>query len=156
MSYVGLAVVAAVLLAATAAGLWRRHTDGRMRSVTPSAAGAGAGSVGSAGEVAGPVLTADEIGAEFGSRATFVQFSSAFCAPCRTTRALLGQVAGELDGVVHAEIDAEHHLDLVRRLDITRTPTVLVLDATGREVRRATGVPRRTDALAAVALASAT
>ncbi|WTW96276.1 thioredoxin family protein [Streptomycetaceae bacterium NBC_01309] len=130
-----------------------------MRSVTPSAAGAGAESaesVGSAGEAAGPVLTADEIGAEFGSRATFVQFSSAFCAPCRTTRALLGQVAGELDGVVHAEIDAEHHLDLVRRLDITRTPTVLVLDATGREVRRATGVPRRTDALAAVALASAT
>lgn len=103
-----------------------------------------------------PVLTADEIGAEFGSRATFVQFSSAFCAPCRTTRQLLGQVAGELDGVVHAEIDAEHRLDLVRRLDITRTPTVLVLDAEGREVRRATGVPRRADALAAVALATAT
>jgi thiol-disulfide isomerase/thioredoxin len=148
MSSVGLAAVAAVLLAATAAGLWRRRTDGRMRSVTPSAE--------SAGRPAGPALTADEIGAEFGSRATFVQFSSAFCAPCRTTRLLLGQVAGEVDGVVHAEIDAEHHLDLVRRLDITRTPTVLVLDAEGREVRRATGVPRRTDALAAVALATAT
>ncbi|MGW0660296.1 thioredoxin family protein [Streptodolium elevatio] len=162
MSFVGLAVVAAVLLAATAAGLWRRHTDGRMRSVTSSAASTGAASGGTASrravsgdEAAGPVLTADEIGAEFGSRATFVQFSSAFCSPCRTTRLLLGQVAGELDGVVHAEIDAEHHLELVRRLDITRTPTVLVLDATGREVRRATGVPRRTDALAAVALASA-
>ncbi len=106
-------------------------------------------------EVPGPLLTADEIGAELGSRATFVQFSSAFCAPCRTTRLLLGQVAGETDGVVHAEIDAEHHLDLVRRLGVTRTPTVLVLDAAGREVRRATGVPRRTEALAAVALASA-
>lgn len=140
----GIAVVACVLAAATAVGLWRRRTDGRMRPVADSAAAAPA-----------PALTPDEIGTALGDRATFVQFSTAFCAPCRTTRALLGQVAGELDGVVHAEIDAEHHLDLVRRLDVTRTPTVLVLDAHGTVVKRATGIPRRQDALAAVALAAA-
>lgn len=140
----GLAVVACVPAAATAVGLGRRRTDGRMRPVADSAAAAPA-----------PALTPDEIGTALGDRATFVQFSTAFCAPCRTTRALLGQVAGELDGVVHAEIDAEHHLDLVRRLGVTRTPTVLVLDAEGTVVKRATGVPRKHEALAAVALAAA-
>ncbi|MCF2526504.1 thioredoxin family protein [Yinghuangia soli] len=139
---VGLLIVVAVLAAATSVGLWRRRTDGKMRTVPQLA-----------DDTAEPQLTAAEIGTELGSKATFVQFSTAFCSPCRTTRLLLGQVAGELDGVVHAEIDAENHLDLVRRLDITRTPTVLVLDGTGRIVRRATGVPRRQDALAAVALA---
>ena len=31
-----------------------------------------------------------------------------------------------VDGVAHVEVDAESHLDLVRRLDVVRTPTVLV------------------------------
>jgi hypothetical protein len=44
-------------------------------------------------------------------------------------------------------VDAESHLDLVRRLDIRRTPTTVVLDAAGREVRRATGVPRNDEVL---------
>ena len=34
-------------------------------------------------------------------------------------------------GVTHVEIDAEHHLDLVRRVGVLRTPTTLVLDARG-------------------------
>jgi hypothetical protein len=41
-------------------------------------------------------------------------------------------------------------LDLVRRLDILRTPTVLVLDADGALVRRAVGQPRRADVIAAL------
>lgn len=53
-------------------------------------------------------------------------------------------------GVVHVEIDAEARLDLVRALGILRTPTVLVLDADGTEVRRATGQPRRADVIAAL------
>ncbi len=35
-------------------------------------------------------------------------------------------------GVTHVEIDAEARLDLVRALEILKTPTVLVLDADGR------------------------
>lgn len=91
-----------------------------------------------------------EVGAELGERATLVQFSSAFCAPCRATRRVLGEVAGLVPGVAHVEIDAEAHLHLVRRLEIVRTPTVLVLDAAGRIVRRATGQPRKADVIAAL------
>ncbi|MFF4472649.1 TlpA family protein disulfide reductase [Streptomyces sp. NPDC001599] len=95
-------------------------------------------------------VDAADLGAELGSRATLVQFSSAFCAPCRATRRVLGEVAGLVPGVAHVEIDAEGHLELVRALDVLRTPTVLVLDADGRVVRRATGQPRRADVIAAL------
>lgn len=88
--------------------------------------------------------------AELGGRATLVQFSSAFCAPCRATRRILGEVAEIVPGVVHIEIDAEHHLDLVRRLDILRTPTTLVLDGAGNEVARASGAPRKEQVLSAI------
>jgi thiol-disulfide isomerase/thioredoxin len=98
----------------------------------------------------GKRLGAAELGEELGERATLVQFSSAFCAPCRATRRVLGEVAGMVPGVAHVEIDAEKNLDLVRELDILKTPTVLVLDADGRVVRRATGQPRKADVIAAV------
>ncbi|WP_319668026.1 thioredoxin family protein [Streptomyces ipomoeae] len=93
---------------------------------------------------------AAELGEGLGERATLVQFSSAFCAPCRATRRVLTEVAGMVPGVAHVEIDAEQNLELVRRLDILKTPTVLVLDADGRIVRRATGQPRKADVIAAL------
>ncbi|TLQ48646.1 thioredoxin family protein [Streptomyces marianii] len=95
-------------------------------------------------------LGATELGAELGERATLVQFSSAFCRPCGATRRTLAQVADMVDGVAHVEIDAEERLSLVRELDILRTPTVLVLDAGGRIVRRASGQPRKADVIAAL------
>ncbi|WP_435881027.1 thioredoxin family protein [Streptomyces pharetrae] len=95
-------------------------------------------------------LAGAELGAELGERATLVQFSSAFCAPCRATRRVLAEVAGMVPGVRHVEIDAEARLDLVRRLGVLRTPTVLVLDVGGRVVRRAAGQPRKADVIAAL------
>lgn len=95
-------------------------------------------------------LTAVELGEELGERATLVQFSTAFCQPCRATKRVLAEVTGMVPGVVHVEVDAEQQLELVRRLDILRTPTVLVLDASGRVVRRASGQPRRADVIAAL------
>lgn len=95
-------------------------------------------------------LTAEQIGAPLGERATMVQFSSAFCSPCRATRVLLKDVATMVPGVVTVEIDAEQNLQLVRDLDILRTPTVLVLDATGAVTTRASGLPRREQVLAAL------
>ena len=85
-----------------------------------------------------------------GERATLVQFSSAFCQPCRATRLLLADVVTDLPGVEHVEIDAEQHLDLVRHLEIRRTPTVFLLDATGAIRKRATGLPRRSEVVAAL------
>ena len=98
-------------------------------------------------------VTAAELGGELGERATLLQFSSAFCAPCRATRRTLAEVEGMVDGVRHVELDAESHLELVRRLDILRTPTTLVLDSTGAVVKRASGAPRKPDVIAALAVA---
>ncbi|MGW5273905.1 TlpA family protein disulfide reductase [Streptomyces sp. NPDC004044] len=102
------------------------------------------------GQIRARRLDAAQLGVELGDRATLVQFSSAFCQPCRATRRTLDEVARMVDGVAHVEIDAEAHLTLVRELDISRTPTVLVLDATGRIVRRAVGQPRTVDVVAAL------
>ncbi|WP_372505588.1 TlpA family protein disulfide reductase [Streptomyces macrolidinus] len=98
-------------------------------------------------------LGAGELGQGLGGRATLVQFSSAFCAPCRATRRILAEVAAMVPGVAHVEIDAEQRLELVRALGILKTPTVLVLDAEGRIVRRATGQPRKADVIAALGAA---
>ncbi|MGY0022105.1 TlpA family protein disulfide reductase [Streptomyces sp. cg35] len=95
-------------------------------------------------------LDAGQLGEELGERATLVQFSSAFCAPCRATRRVLAEVAAMVPGVSHIEIDAEAELGLVRRTGVVKTPTVLVLDARGREVRRAAGQPRKADVIAAL------
>jgi thiol-disulfide isomerase/thioredoxin len=95
-------------------------------------------------------LTAEQIGVPLGERATLVQFSSAFCSPCRATRVVLADIASSTPGVVTVDIDAESHLQLVRDLSVMRTPTVLVLDADGAVSTRASGLPRRDQVLAAV------
>ena len=53
---------------------------------------------------------------------------------------------GTVAGVAHVEIDAESHLDLVRRLDIRRTPTEnlhALSEALGRPVRDLTADLRK-------------
>ncbi len=95
-------------------------------------------------------LGPEVLGVPLGERATLVQFSTAFCQPCRATRRTLAEVAAMVPGVGHVEVDAEERLDLVRALGIARTPTVLVLDRTGRVVRRAAGQPRKADVIAAL------
>jgi len=82
---------------------------------------------------------------ELGSRGSFIQFSSAFCTPCRATRLLLEGVAAANPGFIHHDIDAEAHLELVRRLHILSTPTTIILDRNGVEVGRASGAPKRDD-----------
>ncbi|MFF5498457.1 TlpA family protein disulfide reductase [Streptomyces aquilus] len=131
----GVVVCVLVLAAASVYGVLHRQRSGRVRV---------------RGRDDDKRLGSAELGAELGERATLVQFSSAFCAPCRATRRVLGEVVDLVPGVAHVEIDAEAHLDLVRELDILKTPTVLVLDARGRVVRRATGQPRKADVIAAL------
>jgi thiol-disulfide isomerase/thioredoxin len=171
----GVWILVAVLVIATVFGLWRRRVDGQLRTVTPpglpvpvaddappvdlhdpdgerAAVQAGRMSADAAApeDLTGGDVTVADLGVELGERATLVQFSSAFCQPCVATRRILGEVSGMVDGVVHVDIDAESQLELVRRLDIRRTPTVLVLNSTGHIVRRASGAPRKADVIAAL------
>jgi thiol-disulfide isomerase/thioredoxin len=170
------ALLAALVVAAVAGLAWRA-TNGKMRAVPAAARPAGTGSAAGAmtagtitedptsesamtpdpvrpdtaarGRTAGPVTAAD-LGRPLGERATLLQFSSAFCAPCRATRVILADVAARAPGVEHVEIDAESHLDLVRSLGVLRTPTVFVLGADGAITARASGQPRKADVLGAL------
>lgn len=117
-------VVLALLAAATVAGLVYRARYGRLRA-------------------AGGDLPAGLLPPAAGA-VTLLHFSSATCAPCRQVRAVCADLAGDLDGVKHVEIDADEHLDAVRQLDIWRLPTLLVVDRRGHVARRTVGVPDRT------------
>ena len=153
----GVWVLLVAVLAALSFGLFRALTDGRFRGThvvhgaesEPEPTQAPAQQP--AGEPTAQSLLAGTPWADqLGERATLLQFSSAFCAPCRATRRILHEVAASTPGVVHLEVDAEHHLDVVRRLGILRTPTTLVLGEDGHEVTRATGAPTRQQVLAAL------
>ena len=128
-----------VLAIASAYGIWYRLSRGAIRTNKA---------------IPGHILNAEILGEPLGTRATMVQFSSAFCAPCRATHALLSQMVVPMDDVRHIHIDAESHLELVRQLDIRSTPTTIFLNREGIEVGRAAGTPKREqviDALNAIA-----
>ena len=124
-----------VLALAIAFGVWYTRSRGEFRKKKT---------------VNGPKLDAAVIGVELGSRVTMVQVSSAFCSPCRATKALLEDMVKTMSDVRYAHIDAESHLELVRQLDVRSTPTTLFLNGDGIEVGRAMGTPKRSQVLAAV------
>ena len=155
MTGVVILIVAVVL--ALGFGAWRARVDGRFAArrtprVTAGPTDAATTGPTEATEPTGPTAWDAVVAAGLvetpGERATLLQFSSAFCAPCRATRRVLGEVAEVVPGVAHVEVDAEHHLELTRTLGILRTPTTLVLDAAGREVTRAAGAPTKQQVLA--------
>ena len=123
-----------VLALASAYGFWHKRTRGKI--VVKSDKG---------------LISAAMIGGELGTRATLLQFSSAFCGPCRATRLLIEDVTADMADVAHVEVDAEANLELVRLLDIRSTPTTLFLDSAGHEVGRAVGAPKRDQVVKAIA-----
>lgn len=92
-------------------------------------------------------------GAAPGERVTLLQVSTAFCAPCRATHRVLARVADAVPGVGHVDVDVADAPELARALAVTSTPTVVVLDAVGRVVVRAEGVPTPGQVVAALARA---
>ncbi|MGN8246385.1 thioredoxin family protein [Cellulomonas soli] len=107
-------------------------------TMQPGPADDGAPSPSPAAELAAALA---ELAVPLGARATLVQFSSAFCAPCRATRRVLERAVATTDGVRHVELDVADHLALGESLHVEVTPTVLLLDPDGVVVRRAQGVP---------------
>lgn len=158
----GVWIVIGVLLAATAFGVWFGRTSGRIKNVPTAPRTAAASGIVAAVDDDPPVdieiavpdarsaALADALEGRLGKQATVVQFSSAFCQPCRATRRILEEVTAMVPGVAHVEIDAEDNLDLVRALDIRRTPTVLFLDSSGVVRKQAGGLPRKVDVIAAL------
>lgn len=130
----GLWVVIAAVLLALGFGGYRRITDGRARVA----------------QAATERLDAGRLGGDLGSEATFVQFSATVCAPCRATHRVLSDVSAERPGIAHIDLNAEARLDLVDEFGITRTPTVLVLDADGVVRHRIVGAARKNEVLGAL------
>jgi hypothetical protein len=127
-------VLAAALLATAVLAWWARTRNGAIR---PGASGS---------EAAGPVPM-NPVFERLGVRAdaadlTVVQFSTAFCAPCRTTRARLQQLQVTRPGLAYVHVDAESHLDEVRELDVRRTPTLFYLRRDGSVFARSSGAPQ--------------
>jgi thiol-disulfide isomerase/thioredoxin len=158
----GLIILVVVLAAASVTGFVFRSRQGRFRHTPPAKAPlastgsetalAGTDRAGTAGGIisAGSVLTAADLGAPLGERATLVQFSTEYCTYCGPTRDLLTEVAAEQDGVAFVEIDAAERMDLTRRLRVMATPTVLLLGPGGAIESRASGRPRKPELRAAV------
>ncbi len=136
----GLLVAIAALAVASVFGLWWRRRNGRLVALPPDLPA----TVGAEAEAL------SRLGVAAGTPVTLLQFSSAFCAPCRVARRICADLADQRDDVAHLEVDAEGHLDEVRALGVWRTPTVLVVDAEGRIAFRLTGAPTPAGLAAAV------
>ena len=131
MSGIGTAVLLAALVVAAVAAWWLRAHSG---SVRPVGAGKETG-------VASTVF--DRLGVNPAEAdLTVVQFSTAFCGPCRATKARLAQLQATRPGLAVVQVDAESHLDEVRELDVRRTPTLFYLDRQGALLGRSSGAPR--------------
>ena len=124
-----------VLLVASAFGFWWRQNQGRMKSAR------------------GPhnFISKSEIGVELGSRVTIVQFSSAFCSPCKATAAIIQNLVKDMDDVVYVQIQSEQNIPLIEKFDIKSTPTVIFFNGMGMEVGRAIGTPTTDQVLASIA-----
>jgi thiol-disulfide isomerase/thioredoxin len=126
----GLGVLAVALVVSAVAAWWLRTRDGAVRAGSEE-----------------PDVAELAVLAELGARPqdadlTVVQFSTAFCGPCRATRARLQQLQTTRPGLAYLHVDAESHLDAVRALDVRRTPTLFYLDRSGALVGRSSGAPR--------------
>lgn len=124
-----------ILALASGYGFWYRSTRGKVKGSS---------------RALGDGIDIASLGGELGSEATLVQFSSAFCTPCRMTRTLITDVIADMPGVRHIDLDAESHLEMVRKLDIRSTPTTLFLDKDGVERGRAVGAPKRSQLIEAI------
>ena len=130
MSGIGAIVVVAALAVAAVAAWWLRTRNGAVRTTGEDA-----------GVAQGVVF--DRLGVHpAAADLTVVQFSTAFCAPCRATKARLEQLQTTRPGLAVVHVDAESHLDEVRELDVRRTPTLFYLGRDGRLIGRSSGAPR--------------
>lgn len=79
----------------------------------------------------------------------FELFSSTFCGACAHTRSVLAQAKKYLPAAAFSETDIAQDPERAEDRQIESTPTVIVRNANGDEVFRASGVPTLHQVLAA-------
>jgi thiol-disulfide isomerase/thioredoxin len=132
MSAIGAVVLAAALVLTAVAAWWLRTRDGAVRAPA-----------GDEEDAVGPQAVLARLGVRpEDADLTVVQFSTAFCGPCRATRARLQQLRTSHPGLAYVHVDAESHLEEVRALDVRRTPTLFYLLRDGSLLGRSSGAPR--------------
>lgn len=72
---------------------------------------------------------------------TFELYSTSFCGACRQTKAVLERAQTLVPGAAVREFDVAAAPDRAEAESIDATPTVIIRDAAGAEVLRASGVP---------------
>lgn len=78
-------------------------------------------------------------------------YSSAFCDPCRATRAVVDEVRRLVPTAVVEEHEITRDLDRAERVGIRSTPTIVIYGEGDTEVFRAEGVPTVNQVLTALA-----
>ncbi len=87
---------------------------------------------------------------ELGTIGTLVQFSTAFCSSCRSNKLMLNELVKKYPGMKFKELDAESNLAAINKLNVTATPTVFLLDKTGKSVGKFSGPIKKDQAKLAV------
>lgn len=126
-----LALVLAVLAAATAFGAWWRRREGHLRPAAPAAPRV------EPWELA-------ELGFELDARGTVaLLLSSPTCSSCVSVRRLLDELAVTRRDLRWTDVDVTTRPDLAERFGVLRLPTTLLFEPDGHLVARASGVPPR-------------
>jgi thiol-disulfide isomerase/thioredoxin len=71
-----------------------------------------------------------------------VDFETAWCGPCKTMDQLVYSAAAVVDGAKDTfavKVDGDEQRELVKKYGVSAYPTLILLDAQGRELRRAVG-----------------
>lgn len=125
-----LALLAGLLLGTAALAAALRRRNGTFRPADPTGASV--------------VLGVADLGVAPRAPVTAVLISSPTCSTCPQVLRVLEALAAERPWLAVVEVDAVERIELVRRLDVMRTPTVLLLDADGA-VRARTSGPMTTE-----------
>lgn len=68
----------------------------------------------------------------------YLQFSAAWCQPCKMLTPIMEQVKAQ--GIPVEKIDVDTNPDMSTKFGIRSIPTVILVDNNGNEVKRTTGV----------------
>ncbi len=131
-----LLVVLALVAAAAVIGAWWRHREGQMQRRRSGRFG--------------PEELAT-VGLDPGADAPrALLLVSPTCAPCRSVKQVLAEVAQARPDFHWVAVDAADHLDIARTHHVLRVPTLFVVGQGGRILARSSGVPAVRDLLQVV------